>query len=65
MKKKDLLKERKPVKVIKREYVCHNGPMTGQTLYLETAYTIVFTIGNRTGRYVVGQTGNNLVWQGT
>jgi hypothetical protein len=63
MKKKDLLKERKPVKVPKRGYVCHDGPMTGQTLFLSTAYTAILTIGNRTGRYMLAQDSGTLRWQ--
>ena len=43
-----------PLRFPKKAYICHNGPFVGETLWLASASTLVFTYQGKTGRYVSG-----------
>lgn len=39
---------------IKKPFLCQNGPLAGEKLYLTDGATAVFTIAGETGKYVNG-----------
>lgn len=39
----------------KRKYLCNNGPLDGQSLYLTDGYSAIFTMNGIKGRYIMGE----------
>lgn len=46
-----------------QDSVCMDGPWVGQTLFLSTKETGIFTVNGQTGRYVKDPVENNLYWE--
>jgi hypothetical protein len=56
----------KSLRIEKKEYICHNGPWAGQSLWLNSPTTIPVKVGKKTGRYKLSDNFKErqyLVWE--
>lgn len=53
----------KPLRIMKKPYVCHDGPWAGQTLTLNSPQTVYFKSFMGYGRYVYNPWTKMLHWE--